>query len=279
MCSKQIITIGKKGIDDNGARERAAAFLLKPVALSKLFTTFASRYSERPGGYTRIHKFGNRQGDNAPHAILELVDNPRDLRWEMTSRAIGRETSTHKLKQAGTHEGVSLKAHDILRVVNSERNMGYGQKGILRPMTRWNLQKILRFRPSSAPQVISEKAASYTVRSSLSSPYFCHVLTQVVGRSNGHPHGYEIPPTGCQGEESCRTCCPNESWTQTPSGLPSRTCNLKSKVRTLTLSPSTEEKANYHHGACTERSRITFIELICFTSALVLTPVATRISS
>lgn len=155
--------MGKKGMDDNGARDRAAAFLLKPVALSKLFTTFASRYAERPGGYTRIHKFGNRQGDNAPHAILELVDNPRDLRWEMTSRAIGWEASRQKLKKLGTHEGVRVEASDILKVVNSERNMGHGQKGILRPMTRWNLQKILRFRPSSAPQVISEKAAAYSV--------------------------------------------------------------------------------------------------------------------
>lgn len=181
LLFNQIITIGKQGLDNNGARERAAAFLLKPVALSKLFSTFASRYAERPGGYTRIHKFGNRQGDNAPHAILELVDNPRDLRWEMTSRAIGWETSRHKLKKLPTHEGVRIESPDILKIVNSERNMGHGQKGILRPMTRWNLQKILRFRPSSAPKVISEKAAAYSVCSLLSSIFSYAILTPAAG--------------------------------------------------------------------------------------------------
>jgi large subunit ribosomal protein L17 len=48
----------------------------------------------RPGGYTRIHKFGHRQGDHAPHAILELVDGPRDLKFAMTARAVGRETAS-----------------------------------------------------------------------------------------------------------------------------------------------------------------------------------------
>ncbi len=100
--------MGKKG--DNSAHTRASAFLLKPDTITKLFSTFAKRYADRPGGYTRIHKFGNRQGDNAPHAILELVDNPRDLRWEMTSRAIGWELLRDKLRsqrpEAIIHAGV-----------------------------------------------------------------------------------------------------------------------------------------------------------------------------
>lgn len=52
----------------------------------------ARRFAERTGGYTRIHLHGNRKGDHAPRAILELVDGPRDLRLEMTARAIARET-------------------------------------------------------------------------------------------------------------------------------------------------------------------------------------------
>ena len=81
--------MGKKG--DLPAYNRAQAFILEPEVLPKLFGPLAKRYAERVGGYTRVHKFGNRPGDNAPHAILELVDNPRDLRFEMTARSIGWE--------------------------------------------------------------------------------------------------------------------------------------------------------------------------------------------
>ena len=42
----------------------------------KLFNELGPRYAKRPGGYLRILKFGFRQGDNAPMALVELVDRP-----------------------------------------------------------------------------------------------------------------------------------------------------------------------------------------------------------
>lgn len=45
--------------------------------VAKLFTEIGPRYKERPGGYVRILKCGFRAGDNAPMAIVELVDRPR----------------------------------------------------------------------------------------------------------------------------------------------------------------------------------------------------------
>ncbi|KAJ7181751.1 mitochondrial ribosomal protein L17, partial [Mycena crocata] len=157
--AEKIITLGKKG--DQAAYARAGALLLKPELLPKLFDTFAKRYSQRPGGYTRIHKFGNRPGDNAPHAVLELVDNPRDIRWEITSRAVGWDLLREKLKSKKPVAIINAGAQDTLDVISRERRRTFGETGPLRPKTRWNLQKVLKFRDESAPLLMSQKAGDY----------------------------------------------------------------------------------------------------------------------
>lgn len=48
-------------------------------AVQLLFDELGARYKDRNGGYTRIIKLGRRQGDNAEMAVIELVDNPREL--------------------------------------------------------------------------------------------------------------------------------------------------------------------------------------------------------
>jgi large subunit ribosomal protein L17 len=69
---ERLITLGKHGGLAN--RRRAIARLQDAKLADKLMTTLAERYANRPGGYTRIIKAGYRYGDDAPMAIIELVD-------------------------------------------------------------------------------------------------------------------------------------------------------------------------------------------------------------
>lgn len=157
-----MITLGKNG--DRASFHRAQSFLLHPKLASKVFRTFASRYAERPGGYTRIHKYGNRPGDNAPHAILELVDNPHDLRFEMTARAVGWELLSRKLdEQTPTKVAETGVERDVSEVVKTEKQIPWDQTGVLRPRTRLNLQKVLRYRDEQGTQELITKARQHAV--------------------------------------------------------------------------------------------------------------------
>lgn len=69
-----LITVSKK--DSVATRRYVFDRLRSKAAVSKLFGTLGPRYQERPGGYLRVLKCGFRAGDNAPMAIIELVDRP-----------------------------------------------------------------------------------------------------------------------------------------------------------------------------------------------------------
>ncbi len=74
----KLITLGKKG--DLHARRRAAAQLQDAETVIKLFSALAERYKGRAGGYSRVLKAGFRYGDNAPMAVIELVDRDEDAK-------------------------------------------------------------------------------------------------------------------------------------------------------------------------------------------------------
>ena len=70
--AENMITLGKRG--DLHARRQALSFITKEDVVKKVFDELAPKYAERNGGYTRIIKTGVRRGDNAPMAIIKLVD-------------------------------------------------------------------------------------------------------------------------------------------------------------------------------------------------------------
>lgn len=67
----KMITLGKKGT--LSARRQALAYFTKESAVKKLFTDIGPRFSERPGGYTRVVKLDRRGGDGAEMAYIEIV--------------------------------------------------------------------------------------------------------------------------------------------------------------------------------------------------------------
>jgi len=69
--AEKMITFAKK--DTLHAKRQALSFIYKKPVVKKLFEELGPRFSERPGGYTRIVKIGPRAGDGAEMAILELI--------------------------------------------------------------------------------------------------------------------------------------------------------------------------------------------------------------
>jgi len=75
--AEPILTLGKTPSLAN--RRLAFARLRDREMVTKLFDELGPRYAARNGGYLRILKFGFRQGDNAPMALIELMDRPADI--------------------------------------------------------------------------------------------------------------------------------------------------------------------------------------------------------
>jgi large subunit ribosomal protein L17 len=92
--TERMITLGKQG--DLPARRRALGFLRSKDVVSKLFADVASRFRDRPGGYTRMIKTRRRVGDAAELVVIELVTRGQ----EPTPDTKGEQAETEKGKKA-----------------------------------------------------------------------------------------------------------------------------------------------------------------------------------
>ncbi len=88
---EKIITLGKKGSLES--RRKAISILQDKKMTEKVFSIFSDRYKNRNGGYTRIIKIGNRFGDNAPTAIIELVDRDENAKGLDSGPVVEKKTT------------------------------------------------------------------------------------------------------------------------------------------------------------------------------------------
>ena len=92
VVAERMITLGKRG--DLHSMRLAASVIREKSVVSKLFSTIAPRYKDRPGGYTRIVKLGIRQGDAAPISLIELVEE--EMKPSKAKRAPAKVKSASK---------------------------------------------------------------------------------------------------------------------------------------------------------------------------------------
>jgi large subunit ribosomal protein L17 len=97
---EKMITLAKE--DNLHTRRQAAAFLVKPEAVVKLFEKLGPRFNQRQGGYTRIVRLGWRKGDGAETAKLELVGS--ELVKRAADRAQRREERLKALREGSAGE-------------------------------------------------------------------------------------------------------------------------------------------------------------------------------
>jgi len=99
--AERLITFAKRG--DLHARRQVMTVIRDKDVVHKLFAEIGPKFTERPGGYTRIVKIGPRKGDNAPMAIIELVEELKSVVVE-AERARGTKSAPRKAPTGRTRE-------------------------------------------------------------------------------------------------------------------------------------------------------------------------------
>jgi large subunit ribosomal protein L17 len=96
--AERLVTFAKRG--DLHARRRVLTVVRDKSVVHRLFTEIAPDMAEREGGYTRITKIGNRKGDNAPMAVIELVREPLSPKKATVAEAEAATKRVAKAKKA-----------------------------------------------------------------------------------------------------------------------------------------------------------------------------------
>ncbi|PPB48895.1 50S ribosomal protein L17 [Arthrobacter pityocampae] len=112
--AERLITFAKKG--DLASRRRVLGVISSKSIVHELFTDIAPAVANREGGYTRITKIGNRKGDNAPMAVIELVLEPMSAKQSVVAEA---EQAASVLAAAPVASSASADSVDSVDSVDS----------------------------------------------------------------------------------------------------------------------------------------------------------------
>ena len=96
--AEKMITLGKR--DNLHARRQLQSFIIREAVAAKVFDTIAPRFADRNGGYSRIIKLGNRKGDGADLAIIELLGSELEVKKaERAEKEKGKQGKAGKEKK------------------------------------------------------------------------------------------------------------------------------------------------------------------------------------
>lgn len=117
--AERLITFAKRG--DLAARRKVMTVIRDKSVVHELFTEIGPQYAGRPGGYTRITKIGPRKGDNAPMAVIELVE-------PMLEQVVAEATGATK-RAAKERDEEQTAAPDVAESNDADANSEDGWEG------------------------------------------------------------------------------------------------------------------------------------------------------
>lgn len=109
--AERLITFAKRG--DLAARRKVMTVIRDKSVVHELFTEIGPQYAGRPGGYTRITKIGPRKGDNAPMAVIELVEPMLEQVVAEATGATKRAAKERDEEQAAAPDVAEDAAEDV----------------------------------------------------------------------------------------------------------------------------------------------------------------------
>lgn len=117
--AERLITFAKRG--DLAARRKVMTVIRDKSVVHELFTEIGPQYAGRAGGYTRITKIGPRKGDNAPMAVIELVE-------PMLEQVVAEATGATK-RAAKERDEEQTAAPDVAESNDADANSEDGSEG------------------------------------------------------------------------------------------------------------------------------------------------------